>query len=169
MVPNIRSADEAREIVAACTYGPAGVRGAAPGIIRATGYGRDVDAYAQWMRDNFLLIGQIESAEAVAQIDDIAGVEGLDMLFIGPSDLSASLGALDSFGRDEFIQAFEMIERGTLDAGKWLGTIPFPGWSAERLYANGHNLVLSGADTVLLRLAAERDVDELRGASSKTV
>ncbi len=162
MVPNIRSAQEARDVVAACRYGPDGIRGAAPGIIRATRYGRDIAEYLSWMENGFLLIGQVESAQAVEDINAIVGVGGLDMVFIGPADLSASLGTLGKFDGHEFIQAFEKIEQTTLAGNKWLGTIPFAGWNAERLYANGHNLVLSGADTLLLRHAAENDVADLR-------
>ena len=117
------------------------------------------------MDEEFLLIGQIESPEAVDEVEQIADVEGLDMLFVGPADLSASLGQLGRFDSDEFIAAFERIEQAALDAGKWLGTIVFPGWSAQRLYSNGHNLVMSGADTLLLRQAAEKDVAELRRAA----
>lgn len=166
MVPNVRTAGEARDVVEACRYGPTGHRGAAPAIIRGTGYGKDVDGYLQWLREEFLLIGQIESAQAVEQVDDIANVEGMDMLFVGPSDLSASLGDLDNYERDEFIDAFDRIRQGALAAGKWLGTIAFRGWDAERLYREGHNLVLSGADTLLLRQAAEKDVENLRRAAS---
>lgn len=166
MVPNIRCADEARDVVAACRYGPAGIRGAAPSIIRGAEYGKDVDKYLQWMDREFVLIGQIECAQAVDQIEDIVNVEGLDMLFIGPADLSASLGALGQFDKAKFITAFEKIERCTLAAGKWLGTIPFSAWSADRLYRNGHNFVVSGADTILLRQAAEKDVADLLQSSA---
>lgn len=166
MVPNIRSAQEAREVVAACRYGPDGIRGAAPGIIRAAAYGRDVADYLQWMETEFLLIGQVESAQAVEEIDEIVSINGLDMVFIGPADLSASLGELGRYDSDMFIKAFEKIEQSAFSAGKWLGTIPFPGWSAERLYNNGHNLVLSGADTLLLRQSAEKDVEQLRRLTS---
>lgn len=167
MVPNIRTAREAREVVAACRYGPAGVRGAAPGLVRASGYGRNLDHYLENVDEKFLLIGQVESAGAVENIEAIAAVEGLDMLFIGPMDLSASLGAFGEFADERFTAAFHAVERAVLDAGKWLGCIPFHDWTAERLYRSGHHLVLSGADTVLLRQAAERDaaeLDELAGS-----
>ncbi|MDH3466359.1 MAG: aldolase/citrate lyase family protein, partial [Gammaproteobacteria bacterium] len=140
MVPDVRSVIEAEAVVSACRYAPAGNRGAAPAIIRAADYGRDVEAYSNWMQSEFLLICQIESRHAVEDIEQIAAVDGIDMLFIGPADLSGSLGAFGRFDTDEFIAAFERIERVTLDAGKWLGTIPIPGWSAERLFANGHHL-----------------------------
>ena len=166
MVPNIRSADDAANVVAACRYRPAGIRGAAPTVIRGTEYGNDVDNYIRWMDSGFLLIGQIESLQAVDEIEDIANVDGLDMLFVGPTDLSASLGALGKYDSKAFIAAFEKIERCTLAAGKWLGAIPFPGWNAERLYRNGHHLVVSGADSLLLRQAALGDVETLRQSSA---
>ena len=164
MVPNVRSVEEAHDVVAACRYGPEGFRGAAPALLRATGYGEHVADYERWMAEEFLLIIQIESKEAVSDIEAIAAVEGIDMLFIGPIDLSASLGALGQFDRAEFIQAFEGIERAVHGAGKYLGAIPFADWDSERLYRNGHHLVLSGADTLLLREAADRDVQQLRQA-----
>ena len=118
MVPNVASVREARDLVAACRYGPDGFRGAAPALLRATGYGERVADYERWMTEEFLLIIQIESKEAVDAIDTIAAVEGIDMLFIGPIDLSASLGALGQFDSAEFIEALEKIEQSVLAAGK---------------------------------------------------
>ena len=164
MVPNVRSVQEARDVVAACRYGPEGCRGAAPALLRATRYGEHVADYERWMAEEFLLIIQIESKAAVDDIDAIAALEGIDMVFIGPSDLSASLGALGQFDSAKFIQAFEKIEQAVLASGKYLGTIPFADWDSQRLYNNGHHLVLAGVDTLLLREAAGRDVQQLRQA-----
>lgn len=161
MIPNIRNAREARDAVAACHFGPNGIRGAAPGLVRASAYGKHLDTYLGSVDSGFLLIGQIESAQGAENVRDIAAVDGLDMLFIGPADLSASLGALGDFTSETFVRTFSALERGILDAGKWLGCIPFPGWDAQRLYQNGHHLVLSGVDTLMLRQAAERDVADL--------
>ena len=165
MVPNLRTPAEAEDAVASCRYGPEGHRGAAPGIVRATDYGRDVAGYLEWMENEFLIIGQVESASAIDRIEDIVRVDGLDMIFIGPSDLSASLGTLGDYDKPEFVEAMETVERATLAAGKWLGTIPFPGWDARLLFEKGYTLVISGTDTVLLRKAAEADVIELRQAA----
>ena len=99
------SVQEARDVVAARLPVPDLTDwGAAPALLRATGYGEHVTDYEQWMTEEFLLIIQIESKEAVDAIDDIAAVEGIDMLFIGPIDLSASLGALGQFDSTEFIE-----------------------------------------------------------------
>ncbi len=167
MVPNVRNAGEATEVVAACRYGPQGVRGAAPRIIRASSYGKHITEYLDFMATEFLLIAQIESAEAVEQVDEIAAVDGIDMLFIGPTDLSAALGQIGQYDSDRFKKAIKKIEVATLAAGKLLGTIPFPGWDAERLYQNGHSLVLSGSDLALLQQAAEADVMMTRAAAGK--
>lgn len=163
MVPNIQTAPQAREIVAACRYGPRGVRGAAPNLVRASAYGRHLEGYLDGVDDGFLLIGQVESSQGVENIEEIAAVDGLDMLFIGPADLSASLGALGDFTSDRFASAFAKVESAVLDAGKWLGCIPFADRDAGRLYRSGHRLVLSGVDTLLLRQAAEADVANLNG------
>lgn len=168
MVPNIRTAREARDIVAACRYGPDGVRGAAPSLVRASAYGRRIDRYLESVDRGFLLIGQVESSQGAENIESIAAVDGLDMLFIGPADLSASLGALGDFTSDKFMTTFEALERAILEAGKWLGCIPFHDWDANRLYQNGHHLVLSGVDTLLLRQAAERDVAGMNSVKEKT-
>jgi len=164
MIPDIRTAAQAREVVAACRYSPEGTRGAAPGLVRASAYGRRLGEYLDNVDSEFLVIGQIESREGAEQIDEIAAVEGMDMLFIGPSDLSASLGSLGDFDSKEFNTTFERLERAVLDAGKWLGCIPFGDRDAERLYRSGHRLVLSGVDTLLLRQAAEGDVASLEQA-----
>lgn len=168
MVPDIRSASHAEEVIRHCRYSPRGDRGAAPGYIRATGYAgpegraRNGKDYLQFMDEDFLVILQIESAEAVENITEIVKVDGIDMILIGPADLSASLGSLGDFESQEFQQAFAVIETETLNAGLSLGTIPFASWSAERLYRSGHQLVISGADTMLLTAAAREDLKLLR-------
>lgn len=164
MVPNIRTGREARDIVAACRYGPRGIRGAAPNLVRASAYGRHLERYLDAGQREFLLIGQIESREGAQNIEEICAVDGLDMLFIGPADLSASLGALGDFASAQFASTFEALEAAILEAGKWLGCIPFHDHDARRLYHRGHHLVLSGVDTLLVRRGAEKDVEELNRA-----
>ena len=166
MVPNVRNAEEAEAVVRACRYGPRGIRGAAPALVRASDYGNAVTDYNRFMEEDFLLIAQIECEEAVEQIDEIVKTQGIDMLLIGPADLSAALGAMGEFDRPNFVKSFEKIEESVLDGGKLLGTIPIPGWPASRLYQNGHSLVISGADTLLLKAAAQHDVAELKNAST---
>ena len=171
MIPDIRNAEHAEAAVAHCRYAPLGDRGAAPGYIHAMGYaGKDGRArngkdYSTFMQEDFLLILQVESVEGVKNIDEIVKVEGIDMILIGPADLSASLGKLGDFSSEEFRQAVAAIETATLGAGLTLGTIPFGDWSAERHYQSGYQLVISGADTMLLTSAAREDFRHLRTAA----
>lgn len=167
MVPNVRNVDEARRTVEACRYGPDGNRGAAPRIIRASSYGGDMAGYADYMAKDFLLIAQIETEQAVDQIEQIADVEGIDMLFIGPSDLSASLGAIGDYESRKFNDAFDKIEQATLEAGKLLGTIPLPNRDPSRLFEAGHTLIISGGDTILLQQAAGQDVVRMHKAANR--
>ena len=97
MVPNIQTAEDAREVVAACRYPPAGRRGSALGSARASDYGIRAADYRDAAADELLIICQIESVRAVENIDAIAAVDGVDVLFIGPYDLSGTLGHLGDF------------------------------------------------------------------------
>ena len=167
MVPNIRNVQEAEALVDSCRYGPRGSRGAAPVLIRGSDYGQNIQGYGDLMNDDFLLIAQIESLEAVEQIDAIAAVDGIDMLFIGPCDLSGTVGELSQYDSPAFRDAFERTEKATLAGGKLLGSITFASWDAKRLYDNGHSLILSGADSLLLKNAALADVSELKKAAGR--
>jgi len=163
MVPDIRSAEDAREAVRNCRYAPAGNRGAAPGFMRATQYAGllpghpALSNYPDFMLNHFLLIVQVESVEAIDNIDEICQVEGIDMIFIGPADLSASLGKLGDFESPRFIDAMTKIEQAVQRHKVSLGTIPFPGWNAKRLYGQGYQFVIGGSDGILLAKAAAED------------
>ena len=164
MIPNVRNASEALQVVQACQYGPQGIRGAAPGVVRASGYGNDVESYLQFMQNEFLLIAQIESAEAVDDIENIAAIKEIDMIFVGPSDLSASLGALGNYTSNVFINAFNKVTTTSLKHGKLLGTIPFAQNTPSHLFNNRHSLVVSAFDTMLLKQAASSDVANMQRA-----
>lgn len=168
MVPNIRSAAEAAQMVRATRYAPRGVRGAAPGIIRATDYGGSTDDYLEFLDKEFVLMGQIESKQAVEQIDEIAAVEGLDLLFLGPADLSASLGELGNFNSDEFLSALEKIESAAKHANTLLGSIPIDSRTTAEFFSAGYQFIVSATDTILLQSAARDDLVVLNQARHKT-
>ena len=162
MIPNVRNASEAQQVVKACQYGPKGIRGAAPGVVRASGYGNDIEGYLRFMQNEFLLIAQIESVEAVDDIENIAAIKEIDMIFVGPSDLSASLGALGDYTSTAFTNAFEKVTTASRKHNKLLGTIPFADNTPSRLFSNNHSLVVSAFDTMLLKQAAGRDVADMQ-------
>ncbi len=161
MVPAVDTVEHAEAAVAACRYPPKGMRGMAIGIARAADYGARAEDYLAGADSALLVMCQIESAEAVANVHGIAAVEGVDMLFIGPYDLSASLGYPGEPDRPEVRAAIAKIEAAVKSAGKMLGTIPTPGHSAADLAKAGYALVIADSDVLLLRDAARSSLAAL--------
>jgi 2-keto-3-deoxy-L-rhamnonate aldolase RhmA len=93
---------------------------------------------------------QIETAKAVDEIDKIAAVPGIDMLFIGPRDLSASLGKLNRFDDPELKALIATAEARILGCGKYLGSVIYPGLTAADMYRRGYHLLVGGSDTSFL-------------------
>ena len=166
MVPSVNSRAEAEAAVAACKYPPQGKRGMAATIVRASGYGADWRAYAKSANDEILVICQIESGAAVAAVEEIAAVEGVDMLFIGPFDLSASVGHLGEPDHPEVLEMIEQVEAAAKSAGKLLGSIPSEARPSRDLFQKGYGLVVADCDVVLLREAASAGASALRNAAN---
>ena len=125
LVPMVNSGADARSVVDACRYAPLGSRGVAAGVVRASGYGTDADYLARANRTTLLAV-QIESGEAIDNLDAILAVEGIDMLFIGPNDLAASLGYLGQPGAPQVVAQVNAARDRILAAGKLIGTVPRP-------------------------------------------
>lgn len=121
MVPMVETAEQARAVVAACRYPPAGRRGYSAPTVRASGYGADPD-YAAKANDTLFICVQIESDTAVEQAGAIAAVEGVDMVFIGVADLSGSIGLLGQPGHKDVDAQIRKAEAAVKAAGKPLGT-----------------------------------------------
>ncbi|MBL4615401.1 MAG: hypothetical protein JKY27_11095, partial [Magnetovibrio sp.] len=101
-----------------------------------------------------LVICQIESLQAVENIDAICAQDGIDMFFIGPLDLSASAGCMGDYKNPTFVKALERAETTIRDSDKWLGGLVMPGDSTADMFKRGYNLVMPGSDVFLLREAA---------------
>ncbi|MCW2248759.1 4-hydroxy-2-oxoheptanedioate aldolase [Azospirillum fermentarium] len=164
MVPSVNSADEARAVVAACRYPPAGIRGAAYGMARGADYGLAGTRYRDTAADELFIICQIETADAVAAVPDIAAVPGVDCLFIGPYDLSGSIGRLGRFDEPEVAVLLDRAERAILNTGTVYGTIPVPGRPMETLLERGCRLVVAGGDIGFVRQGAVAQVEAFRRA-----
>lgn len=162
MIPAVDDAGAARAAVAACRYPPAGIRGAAYGVIRASDYGRKADEYAARADDNLLIMCQIESLKAVDNVAGIAAVDGVDVLFIGPFDLSASMGKPGRFDDTEVTEALARAEAAIRESGKTMGGITRAGDDAEAMFARGYNVVLASSDLTLLRDSACAEVAAFR-------
>ena len=163
MVPMVHTAAQAEAVVAACRYPPRGSRGyAAPGV-RASRYGIDAD-YVDWAHESLLLLVQIESVEAVGNSEAIARVDGVDMLFIGLSDLSGSAGRLADTGHKDVVSLMRACVDGAKKAGKPVGTIPRPGVGVNDLMKDGLVLAAGAVDVMMLREAAVAHVAAFRKA-----
>ena len=162
MIPNVGSAEGARAAIAACRYPPAGIRGAAYGMVRASGYGMAREAYLARGDEALLIICQIESRAGLDAIEEIAAVDGVDCLFVGPYDLSGSLGRLGQFTDPGVRAAVLDAERRIKRTGITLGALPSLGRSPAEMVRDGVDLVIAAADTGLLRKAAQAEVSAFR-------
>ena len=153
LLPFVQNADEARAAVAAMRYAPRGIRGMG-GTMRASHYGRDVD-YVRDAEGELCLLVQVETAEALAQIEAIAAVDGVDGIFIGPADLSASMGHPGNASHPEVRAAIDDAIRRIRTAGKAPGILMVDGARARECLALGAQFVAVGMDMILLRNAAD--------------
>jgi 4-hydroxy-2-oxoheptanedioate aldolase len=149
IVPQVSTPEEARAVVAACRYPPLGIRGAAGGV-RAASYGLDMGYYER-AAGELIIIVQIETPLGVENAEAIASVDGIDMIFIGPRDLSANIGKLNRMDDPELLGLVARIEQATLKSGKALGTIAATGAIAKRLFDRGYGFIIAGSDLVHLR------------------
>ncbi|MBR0597586.1 hypothetical protein KCX82_06865 [Clostridiales bacterium BAD-6] len=153
-IPYVSTKEEAEYAVKSCKYAPQGFRGIA-GSQRAVNFSLNKSEYYERANQDILVMVAIETPEGVDNIDDIASVEGVDGIFIGPSDLSTSMGFLANPAAPEVQSAIRKIEEGTKKAGKFLGTIAPDIHTAKKLYARGYSLVYFMSDaTDLAKLAA---------------
>ncbi|MFB9951271.1 aldolase/citrate lyase family protein [Rhizobium puerariae] len=166
LVPMVDSARQAEELVRAVRYPPRGVRGLGAAVARASGFNAIPD-YAETAGDEICLIVQAETMAAIRDLENIAAVDGVDGIFIGPADLSADMGYL---GRMEAPEVQEVIDKAIVSivkAGKAAGILTFSE-SLNRHYLDlGATFVAVGADVTefsgaLRALAARYD----RGAGN---
>lgn len=150
MVPSVSTADEARAAVAACRYPPNGVRGFAAGIVRASNYGLSVERYLLEGAAQLLISIMIETAEGVRNAADIAAVEGVDVVQIGPTDLSFDLGLSGRLDDPRYRAAQTAIEQAVTRQGKVLGGAVMPGISVDYLRERGYRMITLGADVACL-------------------
>jgi 4-hydroxy-2-oxoheptanedioate aldolase len=162
MVPAIDTEEHAVAAVRACRYPPRGSRGSAYQVVRGANYGIGAADYPRSAAENLLIVGQIESKIAVDNIEAIAAVEGIDVLFIGPNDLGGTIGRFGDLGHPDLAALIAKAEHAIKAAGKKLGGIPFGGLSAGDLYARGYDMVLAATDVGLLRDAALADLQRHR-------
>jgi 2-dehydro-3-deoxyglucarate aldolase/4-hydroxy-2-oxoheptanedioate aldolase len=149
MVPWIGSRAEAEAAVRASKYPPAGIRGIA-GSHRAGGFGRHAAEYWKRANDEILVVIQIETAGAVAEIEQIVQVPGVDVVFIGPADLSTGLGHMGDPAHPTVQAAFTRVETAAKAHGVALGNITRSWEQARELYKRGYQFLTLASDTAIL-------------------
>jgi 4-hydroxy-2-oxoheptanedioate aldolase len=155
LIPMVDTAADARLAVSSVNYPPRGIRGVGSALARASRWNR-VDGYLQTAGETISVIVQIESVTAVANLTEIATVEGVDGVFIGPSDLAASMGLLGQQDHPDVIAEVERCIRIVAALGKPVGVNAFAEPLARRYLAAGATFILVGADVALLARGTEQ-------------
>jgi len=163
LVPYVNNAEEAQAAVQACKYPPEGVRGVAASP-RAAGYGQNSMDYLCYANDEIFVMAAVETPEAVANLDEILQVKGLDGIFIGPMDLATSMGYFGTPARPEVQTVIRSVEDKVLEAGKVLASIASSWEQAQQQYERGYQMLMLMADGVALGKLASEVVTKFRAA-----
>lgn len=154
LVPMVNSEADAAAAVAAVRYPPRGRRGVGSALGRSARWNR-VDGYLADADDHVSLFVQVETAEAVAAASAIAAVDGVDGVFVGPSDLAASMGRLGAQTHPDVVAAVRRTFDAVRGAGKPVGVNAFDPDVAQAYLDAGASFVLVGADVALLARGSE--------------
>ncbi|ANI60084.1 MULTISPECIES: 4-hydroxy-2-oxoheptanedioate aldolase [Pseudomonas] len=149
LVPMVESAEQARELVRAIHYPPQGIRGVGSALARASRW-NSIPGYLDKADEQMCLLVQIENREGLVNLDAIAAVEGVDGVFIGPADLSASMGHRGNPGHPEVQTAIEDAIVRIQKAGKAAGILSADETLARRYIELGAAFVAVGVDTTVL-------------------
>jgi 4-hydroxy-2-oxoheptanedioate aldolase len=161
LMPFVQTPEEARAAVAATRYPPGGIRGIT-GSGRASHYGRVKD-YLKNASNEICVLVQVETKSALAQIEKIASVEGIDGVFIGPNDLSASYGHLGNWGHAEVQAALKDAVARLKKIGKPAGILTPNEEEAKRFIEWGYTFVAVGSDLGLLTRNADALAKRFKG------
>lgn len=147
LVPMVETAEQARELVRCLRYPPGGIRGMA--ATRASGWGRNA-RYAKEANDQVCLLVQVETREGVRNVDAIAAVDGVDGVFIGPSDLSAAFDHVGDPWHPDMQKMHEDLFRRIQAAGKAVGILTLDEKLARKHVEMGATFIAVGTDSNLM-------------------
>jgi len=165
MCPQVSTVDDARLMVDSMRFPPQGSRGIAK-FVRGANFGENFANYIATANDNLIGIAQIESLEGLQNLTEIAATDGIDVLFIGPSDLSAALGIFGQFDHPKYIDAVNAIVAAAQKAGKATGIL-LPNASDYATYYNcGVRFIACGADSAFVADSARAMSARLNEAKS---
>lgn len=162
MVPRISNAAEAAAIASSLHYPPDGSRGIAK-MVRATGFGQNFPEYYKNGKENILGIVQIETAEVLHHLDAVAATDGIDVLFIGPSDLSMELGVFGQLDHPLFRDALKATVNAAQKAGKAVGILLQNPDDYTTYHELGIRFIACGADGTFVSQGARNMANTLKG------
>ncbi|MDX2379768.1 MAG: aldolase/citrate lyase family protein [Acidimicrobiia bacterium] len=161
IVPMVNSVAEAEAVVQSCRYAPVGSRSFGPGLAAP----RLDSSYVEWAQENIAVIPMIETVQAVEALDDILAVDGIDAVYVGPADLSLTLGLPPGNNDDatSFTDALEAVVSACAKAGVVAG-IHSTGSLTQRRLAAGFRMVTVTSDGVALRRGLADEAERARHA-----
>jgi 4-hydroxy-2-oxoheptanedioate aldolase len=162
MVPYVNTVEEARAAVAAVRFPPHGIRGVAKST-RAAFFGQDFDSYYGHAHERLITMAQIETPEAVEQAAAIAAVDGVDVLFVGPVDLTTHYGVPGKFDDPRFVAARKAVVAAARKAGKAAGILTLLPEQVALVRAEGYTMVTLGSDGGTVTSGLRQCAGVLRG------
>jgi 4-hydroxy-2-oxoheptanedioate aldolase len=166
MFPRIDNAEEATQAVKAMYYTPGGLRGVAK-MVRASGFGDNFNEYRSGLDKELVGIIQIETESCLHHLDAIAAVPEVDVLFIGPADLSMALGIFGQLDHPLFIEAVDKIIKAATEQHKAVGILLFDTNDFEKYYNKGIRFFACGTDAMFLSKGAKENFSALNKARQK--
>lgn len=168
MFPQIQRADEADQAVQLMYYPPRGTRGMAKSV-RAHAFGRNSPDYISNLEKNLICVIQIETVQAVKDIDAIAATPGVDVLFVGPSDLSLAYGIFGQMDHPVYQEALHAVVAATKKYKKTAGVLLQHVDEYEMYYKLGYRFLACGADGYFVSRGADELIKRLRAKGGEWV
>lgn len=160
MCPRINTLEEARQAAKAIRYPPEGIRGVAR-MVRATNFGSDFNEYYANQKKNLVCIVQIETEEILNSLDAVAAIDEIDVLFVGPMDLSIALGVFGQLDHPRFIDALKATADAALKEGKAAGILLQNPEEFKKYYELGFRFIACSSDSSFVRNGACKMAESL--------
>lgn len=160
MCPRIDSVEDAQQAAAAMRYQPEGTRGAAM-MVRATQFGANFQEYFEHTQHQLVGVIQIETVGILNSLNEVANINGVDVLFVGPLDLSIALGVAGQTTHPKFLEAAKATAEAAKQAGKQAGILMKSPQEFDQYYDLGFRLIACGSDAGFVRTGAVNTLKEL--------
>ncbi len=160
MCPRINTLEEARQAAKAIRYPPDGVRGVAR-MVRATNFGSDFNEYYANQKKNLVCIVQIETAEILNSLDAVAAIDEIDVLFVGPMDLSIALGVFGQLDHPRFVDALKATADAAAKEGKAAGILLQNPEEFKKYYELGFRFIACSSDSSFVQHGACKMAESL--------